>query len=219
MKQVKRSGSKVKQYSTSACAFQNGMQNLGTSKHQMIHVISAEVNEDTDYFSNPNIYFICRIGSINSDWDQKGIESECLQFKSEIIQKHNPKWNAKFSIDLSDEWVQLASETNEKGEDDESLELDLKLYNYDSLTKYDLVGLSTNIPISTCGTEGPIEYPIRNENKPIGLVRLKFGIVDQHIQENCTSTGGPGMKGMWFHKLFCLIQFLINFIFVSNYKN
>ena len=98
---------------------------------QSIHIIKADGLFEADLFSESDAYFICRIGSLGSSWAQKALESDCLQFTSKIIHnKNNPDWNASFCFDLSEEWVQLASVTNEDGR--EGLELELMFYDNDN---------------------------------------------------------------------------------------
>ena len=64
---------------------------------QGVHVISAQGLKDTDLFFTSDPYFICRIGSVGSTWDEKKVESGGVHFRSSTIKdSEDPEWDAKF---------------------------------------------------------------------------------------------------------------------------
>jgi len=70
-------------------------------------------------------YFVARIGAKGSTWDGKGLPSGGLEFTSQVIRNDlNPKWDAVFSLDLTDEeWVRQLSTHR--------LEVCVKIYDHD----------------------------------------------------------------------------------------
>ena len=73
---------------------------------QVVHVQIASEVASADWFSGSDPYFIGRIGSKGSTWEEKGLESG-MEFRSETIQdtEVNVEWNAKFSFDPLENWV------------------------------------------------------------------------------------------------------------------
>ena len=68
--------------------------------------------------SDLNAYFICRIRP------KKSSELTTLEFRSTIKPKtKNPEWNAKFFIDLTEDW-------EEKSSKKDGLELTLQIYGH-----------------------------------------------------------------------------------------
>ena len=60
-------------------------------------MISAQGLKDTDLFFTSDPYFICRIGSVGSTWDEKKVESGGVHFRSATIKNtEDPEWDAKF---------------------------------------------------------------------------------------------------------------------------
>ena len=50
----------------------------------VIHIYNATDVSSADFFSKSDPYFICRIGSKGSSWEEKGKESQ-FEVKSQII--------------------------------------------------------------------------------------------------------------------------------------
>ena len=143
--------------------------------HQVIHVHSAQSLIDKDWFAGlSDPYFICRIGSRGSSWDDKGIESDHLEFRSLTIKnKANPEWDAKYSIDLSEDWVKFASLANG---DNRGLELTLQIYDEDQATRHDDLG-SLTVPVPKEGQQEVERFPIPFGFNSVLSFKLRQGCV------------------------------------------
>ena len=117
-----------------------------------------------------NVYFICKIGS------KKSSESNILEFKSATISNtKNPEWNAKFCIDLTEDWIK-------KSRQKDDLELTLQMYSEKFGKDEYIGGITVDIPN---GIEQKCVPIVGGQGW--GNVTLTFNIQEGNIPEpeNC----------------------------------
>lgn len=57
--------------------------------HQGVSIIKASRLKKADTFGQSDPFFICRIGSLGSSWNTKGVETDGLEFRSKTIKNCN----------------------------------------------------------------------------------------------------------------------------------
>ena len=138
-----------------------------------IHILHATGLKDKDWGSGKKSdpYFICRIGSIGSSWEEKALESNGLQFRSQTFENElNPVFDAKFTLDLSEDWVNVASMTNDQMI--EGLELTLKIWDKDEFSRDDALGnITIGIPRNPQEAE---VYPVLEKEKSFESITIAF---------------------------------------------
>ena len=147
---------------------------------QGIHVHRAYRLTDEDWGNRKSDpYFICRIGSLGSSWKEKKAESEGIQFRSNTIPNDlNPEWDAMFTIDLSADWVKLATMINRQLT--EGLELTLKIFDRDHAAIDDNLGsLTIGIPKDQ---QDAMDFPIIGGT---GYVTIEFYTAQAYELKNC----------------------------------
>ena len=110
-----------------------------------------------DFFGKSDLYFVCRIGSIGSSWSEKANESNGFQIRSTTVKNSlDPEWNAFFSFDLAQDWVQLSSLVSNR--DEKGLELTLRIYDED-IGADDFLGIVT-VTLPKDGHQDVTAFPI-----------------------------------------------------------
>ena len=127
------------------------------SEIQGIHVYRGTAMSNEDFFGKSDLYFVCRIGSISSSWSEKANESNGFQIRSTTVKNSlDPEWNAFFSFDLAQDWVQLSSLVSNR--DEKGLELTLRIYDED-IGADDFLGIVT-VTLPKDGHQDATAFPI-----------------------------------------------------------
>ena len=119
-----------------------------------IHVIQGkQLSDGGDAGGKADPYFVCRIGSFGSTWNEKKKQTNGLQIRGETIRdEKNPRWNAKFTVDTA--WIRELSVSDNKTR----FEMTLKIWDKDTLFDDDLGSVVIEIPHED--HVGPKDYPI-----------------------------------------------------------
>ena len=122
------------------------------SKLQGVCVAKATDLPDTDMIGTTSSYFVCRIGSSGSSWNQKADESKNSEFKSKTVSGTlNPEWNAQLSFNVE--------KLSQKAAPSKGFEITVKIHEEDCMGTDYYLGEVT-IPIPMGGFKNAMDYAL-----------------------------------------------------------
>ena len=105
---------------------------------QGVRISKARDLKNSDRCTKSDPYFICRIGSKGSSWGDKAIQSNGLEFRSQVIKNDlNPDWKFCFNFDLNADWSKRILYSHKE------LEIAMKIWDRDKLSRDDYLGRVT----------------------------------------------------------------------------